>query len=308
MHRGIPFRFNQSESFFFAENVREVKYLKECALALSELNQLYLYCSESIRKKYDIVLKCGCLSTMNAKGAQFSTTTPVLRDWLESFDGIHPLMDIGCAYGINTLEALKLAIPTIALDTHQVHLDVVKQVADERAYDTLSCLLGSLPDDIPIPDESLSGALVSEVLHFLTGEQIGNSFHTVFKKLQKGGILAVSTMSVNSFRDVDSGFVRRFFQDKDEGIKWPGYYEAYDKIGAPKFEALARQEEIGVYNEVSNPKFMNLCILSQITEEVEKAGFEIIWAKEGQHPGYMCGMNLIPGSNIQVVARKPRQI
>ena len=239
---------------------------------------------------------------------QFATTTPVLQDWLESFDGTHPLLDIGCAYGINRFEALKLGIPTIALDTHNVHLDVVKQVADERAYKTLTCLLGSLPDDIPVPDESLSGVLVSEVLHLLTAEQIAISFQTIFKKLLKGGIVAVSAMSVNSFRDVDSDFVKRFFQDKDKGIKWPGYYEAYDKIGAPKLDAFAKEDEIGVYNEKSNPKFVNLCILSQITDEVEKTGFDIILAKEGQHPGYICGMNLIPGSNIQVVARKPQQI
>ena len=267
---------------------------------------LILICfSETILKKHDIVRnKSDCLSTKNAKGAQLATTTPVLQDWLKAYDGEHPLLDIGCAYGINTMEALKFGIPTVALDTHQTHLDVVREVADECAYKTLTCLLGSLPYDIPVPDESLSGILVSEVLHFLTGEEITLSLNCLFGKLKKGGTIALSTASIYSLCGIDDAFVEKFFEEKGKGVKWPGQYEDFDRTAAPKFAKAAKKRGYDFYDKAAITTFGNLCVLSQITDELEKAGFEIILAKEAEHPGYPAGVHLTPKGNIQVVARK----
>ena len=51
---------------------------------------------------------------LNNKGFQMAKTSPLLQEWINSFDGQNTLVDLGCAYGINTYEALDLNIPVIA--------------------------------------------------------------------------------------------------------------------------------------------------------------------------------------------------
>ena len=116
------------------------------------------FCSQSIKDKYNITVETsGCIATKNQTGYQCASPSPVVPSGLEAYDGTHSLLDIGCAYGINTLEALKLGIPTIAIDNNQGHLEVLQDLADENSYQNVTCLLGSLPNDILVPDDSLSG-------------------------------------------------------------------------------------------------------------------------------------------------------
>ena len=139
----------------------------------------------------------------------------------------------------------------------------------------------------------------SEVLHFLTGEEITNSLQTVATKRHKFGKVAISTGSIYSLQGLDDAFVKKCFEDKEKGIKWPGYYHSCNEV----VEVLHKQGYDG-YDWSAIATFANACVLSQITDEAEKSGFEIVRAKEGVHPGYPAGFRQIPRANIQVVARK----
>ena len=146
----------------------------------------------------------GCIPTLNNTGFQKGTTSMLIDEWINSYDGIHPLLDIGCAYGINTFKALELGIPTIALDMDSRHLEILQSNVDSKASALLTCVQGVLPSDIPIADSSVSGILLAEVLHCLTGEETTATLSTLFKKIVHGGRLILTTLSIHHFDDKGS--------------------------------------------------------------------------------------------------------
>ena len=186
-----------------------------------------------------------------------------------------------------------------------MHLDVLQDIADENSYKHLTCILGSLPHNIPVRDDSVSAVLVSEVFQFLTGEDITDSLKVIFKKLKKGGILALSSLSIYFFQNIDDAFVQRFFDKKEKGVLWPGFYESLEEKAGLLDNGTRVKQGVELYNPETRPTFINCCVLSQITDEMNKAGFEIIHAKEGIHPGYPLGDNQSSKSNIQVMGKKP---
>lgn len=47
----------------------------------------------------------------------------VLYDaWTAGYDGVHPLGDLGCAFGLHTIPAVKAGYPVIAMDMDTKHL------------------------------------------------------------------------------------------------------------------------------------------------------------------------------------------
>ena len=43
--------------------------------------------------------------TNNNKGMEMSTLSPLFEEWVQSYDGEHPLVDLGCAFGRNVSAA-----------------------------------------------------------------------------------------------------------------------------------------------------------------------------------------------------------
>ena len=68
-----------------------------------------------------------CIPTLNHRGHQMATSSPLLDDWISSYDDKNPLMDLRCAYGINAYKALDKGIPVIALDTDRRHLQTITE-------------------------------------------------------------------------------------------------------------------------------------------------------------------------------------
>ena len=167
------------------------------------------------------------IPTLNNRGYQMSKTSPLLKEWIRSFDGRNPLVDLGCAYGINTYEALDANIPVIALDMYRRHLQILEENAPPSKSKLLSCVLGELPYDIPIADISVSGVLVSEVFHFLTGEEINKALSTLMQKLVPGGSLFITTMSIHFFDDIDKTIVHDFYAKRNNDVEWPGFCTVY---------------------------------------------------------------------------------
>ena len=156
-----------------------------------------------------------------------------------------------------------------------------------------------------LTDYSVSAVLGSEVFQFLTGEDITDSLKVIFKKLNKGEILALSSLSIYFFQNINDAFVQRFFDKKEKGVMWPGYYESLEEKTGLGDKDTEEKQGVELYNPETRPTFLNCCVLSQITDKMKKAGFEIIHAKEGIHPGYPLGDNQAPKSNIQVTGKKP---
>ena len=246
----------------------------------------------------------GCIPTLNNKGFQFASTSPLLDEWLQSFDRKYPLLDLGCAYGINTCRALESDIPTIALDMENKHLEILKLNVDPRKSHLLSCVVGSLPHDIPIPDCSVSAILSTEVITFLKGPDINSALATMFRKLVPGGFLFLTAVSMYHLEGIDDDRLNHFLVDLAHGVKWPGLITDIEDVESKLSKKASHLGGDFDFKSV-RPPFIHFFVPEQLEEQVSNVGFEIRRVAESQHPGYPLAIRNNPRACIQVVAMKP---
>ena len=244
------------------------------------------------------------IPTLNKKGFQMATHSPLIHDWIKSFDGQNPLLDLGCAFGINTYKALDVGIPVIALDMDRRHLHVVEKNVSRSESHLLSCVFGSLPSDIPLQDSSVSGILLSEVMHFLADSEMQPAMKTLFDKLVPGGRLFVTTVSIHYFDDIDETMVDEFYSELKKGVKWPGYIEFNDDI-LTKIQNAAQKSGERYELGTGRPSFVHLCVPEQLKKAFSDVGFEIERAQHGRHPGYQANSSINPRVGVHIIARKP---
>lgn len=149
----------------------------------------------------------GSKVTLNRTGFEMSAASPLIDCWVQSYDGKHPLLDIGRAFGRNTEAAVrkihssmgtpKTTTPqVVAVDCDDRHL----QAVDALKLTGVKTLFGRLPGDFPSKEAiggSSSGILISAVLHFLKGEDIESSIQSAHNLLVSGSKLVLSTVSFN---------------------------------------------------------------------------------------------------------------
>ena len=245
-----------------------------------------------------------CIPTLNQAGTQMATCSPLWAEWIGSFNETDPLLDLGCAFCINTRPALDLGIPVIALDMEEGHLDILQQNVSSSHSHLLSCVLGSLPNDIALEDSSVSGILLAEVLHFMNETEIEPALKMLFQKLVPGGHLFITTMSIHYHVNVDDSVVEEFYRKRAIGVKWPGIIlctaEYWDNLAK---SVNCSGDKIAFWR--AKPEFGHCTDIEQLTEDLLAVGFEIRRAKECQHPGYPACVRNNGRANIQVIARKP---
>ena len=235
-----------------------------------------------------------------------SRPCPLIDDWIHSYDSQHPLLDVGCAYGINTFPALEKDIPIIAMDMDSRHLQIVEENVPRSKSHLLTCVLGSLPQEIPLANPSVSVILLSEVLHFLQGDDIQPAFTTLYQKLTPGGYLYVSTLSIHFFDCIDRTIVKDFFMKLDNGHAWPGVVLYDDNMLAKHHEAATRAGGKNALEPDSpgRPGYVHFCVLKQLTDVLCDVGFDIERAEEGLNKGYQANSADNPRVNLRIVAKK----
>ncbi len=83
-----------------------------------------------------VELPHGARGTLNGCGFEMFKTSPLLATWVESYDGQHPLLDIGCAYGRNSAAAvLKLTERFDASRTTMVFASDPDEVYNRNMHD-----------------------------------------------------------------------------------------------------------------------------------------------------------------------------
>mmetsp|Transcript_28528 Transcript_28528/g.71592 ORF Transcript_28528/g.71592 Transcript_28528/m.71592 type:complete len:310 (-) Transcript_28528:871-1800(-) len=274
-------------------------------------------------------LPFGQRATLNDTGFEMSTTSPVFPAWVAAFDGTHPLVDIGCAYGRNSVAAAEIinplstaspgAVTVVAVDCDPGHLKHV----DAIGVSGVVTLSGRLPDDLPIaklrllsPD-GVSSVLVSEVMHFLSGEALAASLRTIHDVLVPGGKLCMNAGSPHmNLMPNDAGYcplmtrVRETHAAREAaGEAWPG-----ECVELRSTARAAMQEGGGDWSAGGGiermPGFLHFLSVEVLARACVEAGFDIVSAKGGWHPGYPPQyMNKALEShleNTQIVAEKRR--
>lgn len=261
-------------------------------------------------------LKSGHVVTQNNRGYQMSTLSPLYNNWINHKElNNFPIMDIGCAFGVNTLSALfKDNIPhVIAVDMTQSHLDYIKQahktyINEGYGYkqnSKVDTFIGILPQLEGFKDETISSILCAEVIHFLNGNELPIAFQRFYDVLIKGGELNLTCASANAYTK-DGIDIKKAVDERkkiDPNNKWPGYFDGDDlkqflKQVHSKWDAPS--DEVA---RASDPSMLHFFTASQIAQLAENAGFLVKSILTGRHNGHPTAV-LSDYSSIQLIAVK----
>ncbi len=261
-------------------------------------------------------LTAGHVVTQNNRGYQMSTTNPLYYDWINAGkeSGLkHPIIDIGCAFGVNTLSAsFNNDIPVvIALDMTQKHLDYVQKAHETYSHlgyrnsdGKIKTILDSLPFIANVENESVSSILCAEVIYFLNGQEVTIAFKRFYDILIKGGHLHLSCVSAYAIKEgIDIRELINERKKSDPNNEWPGYFNGdqvklMSKTVASKWKDM--DESIIPLSEVA---MIHHFTASQIAMVAENAGFIVKSIKTTRHSGYPPAI-ASEYSSVQLIAIK----
>ena len=113
------------------------------------------------------IIKYELTPTLNKMGYAFDNLTSYgdsFVDFCEIVDG--PVLDVGAAYGVATLQALEKGAFVLANDIDRHHLKIIKEKAFRRGFYRLKLIETPFPY-LNFENNSLGAILMSQVLHFL---------------------------------------------------------------------------------------------------------------------------------------------
>lgn len=128
--------------------------------------------------------------------------SPLLREWVDSYDGVRPILEYGAGYGGNVIAAsieLSRAVRDdplprtriLAAEFCDLYLHVINRSNSLQGVETLRCSLPALP----VPPQSLSGIMLSENLHFMRPDEIEAAISCSYDRLAPGGRLCITALS-----------------------------------------------------------------------------------------------------------------
>jgi SAM-dependent methyltransferase len=142
-----------------------------------------------------------------------------------------PILDIGSAYGIATLPALKnSSCAVIADDIGADNLLILRKLSDEQERGRLFLTTKRFPQELNFTPNSLGSILICRVLHFLRGEEIEQGFEKIYEWLAPGGKVFIVTST--PYQGNLTTFVPVYEERWASGNLWPGYVEDYG-LNAP---------------------------------------------------------------------------
>ncbi len=172
-------------------------------------------------------------------------------------------LDIGCAYGVATLEALQHGARIVACDIEPKHIEILNQRIPEAARNRYRSKTGAMPG-IDFDADSFGTILASRVFHFLDGEQITETLRKMHGWLKPGGRLFI--VADTPYTGPWYIHAAAYEQKKAAGDPWPGFCADY----------------VGLLPEDTDPEghpgFINPLDPDILERECTAAGFNVIKA------------------------------
>lgn len=212
----------------------------------------------------------GLVPTMNNTGWMTVTLDDVSTAFARYAASIDAeALDIGCAYGIATLEALLQGARICACDMDAGHLDILGRRVDAGMKERLRCVQGAMPE-IDFDAGEFGAVLASRVLHFLSGDQIEQTLRKMHAWLRPGGrvFLVADSPYTGPWRTLSADYERR----KAAGEPWPGFVTDYAQF-------LPAGQDPSMH-----PSFINPMDPDTLAQACEAAGFEVLetrWLASG---------------------------
>jgi len=106
-------------------------------------------------------------------------------------------VEVGAAYGVTCIAAVKKGATVIANDLDARHLEILRsQLSDEEQSRVLT-VTGSFPHALQLADNSISSICIANVLHFFDGPSIDEALAQSYRMLIPGGRLFVCIVYVD---------------------------------------------------------------------------------------------------------------
>ena len=236
--------------------------------------------------------KSPAISTKNQKGFTYELTSFGKAFINFASKSSKPVMDIGAAYGVATLPALLAGAEVIAVDIEDMHLRALENSVTSPLSGRLHTMQKRFPD-FDVPSESLGAVYMSQVLPFLTGEEIEAGARKIYDWLAPGGEAFV--VSFTPYISHVKSFVPLYERQKENGVRWSGYINDLSRFS----------DDPAIFNQLPNQ--INHIDADDLRYAFESAGFVIkemryFGEEEGPLPE---GIRLDGRERVGMIAYKP---
>jgi len=175
------------------------------------------------------------IPTLNQTGFMTTTLDVYSQQFVDEARNVDaPVLEIGAAYGVATIPALKNGATVIANDLDERHLQILKNRTPKEFHDRLILKPGKFPDELQIEDDSLSAVLICRILHFFDGDAIERSIKAVSRWLKPNGkiFIIADTPYLGNMQNLIPDYEARL----NSGDKWPGYTTDIKSRVMPEFK------------------------------------------------------------------------
>lgn len=163
----------------------------------------------------------GMIPTLNNKGFMSTSLDPVSAAFTVFAGQAEGLsLDLGCAYGVASLAALKQGANIIACDMELGHVQVLLSKVEESQKNRVDGAVAQMPG-VAFRPGSFSAILCSRALHFLDGDDVTATVTAMAEWLTPGGktfLIADTPYTGFWARGADS-----YEKRKLNGDPWPGF-------------------------------------------------------------------------------------
>jgi SAM-dependent methyltransferase len=170
-------------------------------------------------------LGTGNIPTLNGYGTSFPDLV-IKDDFIrDAAQNSAWALDIGCAYGLHTLEAIKSGARVVANDLDPRHLQILQQQLPNELSLNLRVRTGAF-QSVSLPASSIGCILAGYVLHFLDGRTLDRVIKKMHRVLRNGGKVYANVWSpyIKPLQDLIPEFERR----KAANERWPGYFKGIE--------------------------------------------------------------------------------
>ena len=231
--------------------------------------------------------------TYNQKGRSVVVPNEIMEQFIEfSATASHPVLDVGAAFGVATLPALLRGAQVIANDIDIQHLEKIQERCPSHLRQNLILKEGNFLKDLELREESLSAVLLSQVLHFLSGEELELAAQKLFSWLVPEG--KVFTISGTVYTQNLKKLIPLYEERKQRNEKWPGAFHNLQSLtDDPTVQEL--------------PPFFHALNDEVLRKAFEKAGFQIEECRFFNRKGVPEYIRLDGRENVILIAHKPAQ-
>lgn len=201
-----------------------------------------------------------------------------------------PVLDIGAAFGSVTLAALEAGACVIANDISPDPLAELLDRATEEQRTRLSFRPGRFPSEIHFEPNTLGAVHASNVLHFLTGNQLEYGMRGISSWLRPGGCLFVQ--AATPWMKPFEAFVPEYETRVASGERWPG--------------RIAKVSQWSTHRQISQmPRSIHLLDQHILRRTAEAAGFQVDRAWTYRRADLPATLWLDGRESVGLIAHKP---